>query len=106
MRAARGHATARITTDQIRAASTGCCIGQTCTMAEGFGLPQRSRAPATTGLTGFQLARACRHPGMCWVGTNALDTNVRGNKTMKPNEPADSGLLELSPTQADTHDTA
>ena len=70
-------------------------------MADGFGLPQRSRAPATTALTGFQFAMTCSHPGMCWVGTNALDTNVSGNSTMKPNEPADSGLLEFSPTQAD-----
>ena len=75
-------------------------------MADGFGLPHRLRVAATTALTGFQLATTCSHPGMCWVGTNALDTNVSGNKTMNPKEPADSGLLEFSPTQADTHDTA
>src|ERR1700735_4553103 len=97
--AASGQATARIATDQISAASTGCCIGHACTMAEGFGLPHRSRAPATTALTGFQLATPGSHPGMGWVGTKALDTNVSGNRTMKPNEPADSGLLEFRPTQ-------
>src|SRR6202034_1660870 len=104
--AASGQATARIATDQISAASTGCCIGQACTMAEGVGLPQRSRAPATTALTGFQFATACSHPGMCWVGTKALDTNVSGNKMMKPNEPPASVLLEFRPTQADTQPTA
>src|SRR3984957_8902460 len=106
MRAANGAAMARMTTDQISAASTGCCIGQACTMADGFGLPHRSRAPATTALTGFQFATTCSHPGMCWVGTNAFDTNVSGNRTMKPTEAADSGLLDFNPTQAETHDTA
>ena len=69
-------------------------------------MPHRSRAPATTALTGFQLATTCSQPGMCWVGTKALETNVSGNSTMKPNDAADSGLLEFSPTQADTHATA
>ncbi len=59
-----------------------------------------------TALTGFQFATTWSHPGMCWVGTNALDTKVSGNSTMKPNEAADSGLFEFSPTHAETHDTA
>ena len=45
---------------------------------DGFGLPQRTRVPATTALTGFQMAMAWSHPGMCWVGTMALETNVAG----------------------------
>ncbi len=42
-----------MTTDQIREAATGCCIGQAWTNEEGFGFPQRDRAPAHTALTGF-----------------------------------------------------
>ena len=94
---------ARITTDQINAASTGCCIGQAWILADGFGLPHRSRAPAHTALTGFQSAMACIQPGMASVGTMALDTKARGNSTMKPNEAADSGLLEFMPTMAAIH---
>ena len=36
----------------------------------------------------------------------ALDTKASGKSTMKPNEAADSGLFEFSPTQAATHDSA
>ena len=101
---AKGAATARISTDQIRAASTGCCMGHAWMVADGFGFPQRFRAPAVTALTGFQSAIACNHPGMCCVGTMAFETKASGNRTMKPNEAADSGLLLLSPTHAAIHD--
>src|SRR5215470_9620063 len=103
-RDASGAATARISADQASAASMGCCIGQALIDADGFGLSQSWRAPAVTALTGFQSAAACSQPGMCWVGTIALDTNASGNSTMNPNEAADSGLLLLSPTHAATHD--
>ena len=69
-------------------------------VAEGLGFPQSCRAPAATALTGFQLATVCNHPGMCCVGTSAFDTNTSGNRTMKPKDVADSGLLLLSPTHA------
>src|SRR5262245_17664914 len=92
--AASGAATAKITTDQIREASIGCCIGQARTIADGFGFPQRWRSAAQTALTGFQFAMACSQPGMCSVGTMALETKASGNSTMKPKEAADSGLLE------------
>src|SRR5215813_3373085 len=104
-RDASGVATARISTDQASDASMGCCIGQASIDADGFGLSQSWRAPAVTALTGFQSAMACSQPGMCWVGTMALDTNASGNSTMNPNEAADSGLLLLSPTHAATHDS-
>ena len=97
--AASGQATARIATDQISAASTGCCIGHACTMAEGFGLPHRSRAPATTALTGFQFATACSQPGMCWVGTKALETKVRGEQD---DEAERRGGLRALGVEADT----
>src|ERR1700687_718885 len=83
---ANGAAIARISADQMRAASTGCCIGQAWMAPEGLGLPHRSRAPAVTALTGFQSAMACSHPGMCCVGTMALDTKASGKSTMKPND--------------------
>ena len=103
-RAASGAATARISTDQASDASMGCCIGQALIDADGFGFCQSWRAAAVTALTGLQSAMACSQPGMCWVGTSALDTNASGNSTMNPNEAADSGLLLLSPTHAATHD--
>jgi hypothetical protein len=52
---AAGAATARITTDQISAAATGCCIGHAWIVPDGFGFPQSTRVPATTALTGFQV---------------------------------------------------
>ena len=104
--AANGAATARIPTDQISAISTGCCMDQAGIVPEGFGFPHKTRVPAITALTGFHVAIACNHPGMCCVGTNALDTKVIGNSTMNPNDAADSGLFELSPTHAATHVTA
>ncbi len=48
---------------------------------------------------------ACSQPGMCWVGTMALETKASGKRTMKPNEAADSGLLDRSPTLAETHES-
>jgi hypothetical protein len=41
---------------------------------------------------------------MCWVGTREFETNVKGNKTMKPNDAADSGLFEFNPAHAVTHE--
>ena len=79
--AAKGAATTKINTDQIKAASTGCCIGHTWMVADGFGLPHRLRTPAVTALTGFQSATAWSQPGMCWVGTIALETKAKGNRT-------------------------
>jgi hypothetical protein len=78
-RDASGAATARISTVQAGEASMGCCIGQALIDADGFGLSQSWRAPAVTALTGFQSAMACSQPGMCWVGTIALDTNPRAS---------------------------
>ena len=92
-----------ITTDQINAASTGCCIGQALITCDGFGLFQRSRTPAQTAETGFQSAMACIQPGMCAVGTMALETKAKGNSTMKPNEAAASGLLAFNPTHWAIH---
>ena len=100
---ASGAAIARISTDQMSEASTGCCMGQAWTTDDGFGLPHRCRVPAQTALTGFQFAMACIHPGMCNVGTMALETKDNGNRTMNPNDAADSGLLELRPTHAAIH---
>src|SRR5450755_792664 len=102
---ANGAAMAKMSADQMRAASTGCCMGQAWMAAEGFGLPQSWRAPAATALTGFQSATACSHPGMCCVGTRALETKASGKSTMKPNDAADSGLLLLRPTQAAIQDS-
>src|SRR5277367_309842 len=79
---ASGAATARISADQASDGSMGCWIGQAGIDADGFGLSQSWRAAAVTALTGFQSAMACSQPGMCWVGTSALDTNARGNSTM------------------------
>src|ERR1700722_15694475 len=95
---------ARITTDQIRAPSTGCCMGQAWSVAEGLGLPKSWRAPAVTLLTGFQLAITWSHPGMCWVGTRELEMKANGNSAMNPNEAADSGPFLSRPTQAATHE--
>ena len=71
---------------------------------QGSGYP-RAGAPAVTTLTGFQSATACSHPGMCCVGTMALETKASGKSTMKPNDAADSGLLLLRPTQAAIQDS-
>ena len=101
---ASGAATARMTMDQISAASTGCCMGQADTEADGLGFPNSCRAPAVTALTGFQSAIAWSQPGMCSVGTRALEMKASGNRTMNPNEAADSGLLLFKPTQAATHE--
>ena len=71
----------------------------------GSGCPRACARPAHTALTGFQSATACSHPGMCWVGTMAFETKANGKSTMKPNEAADSGLFEFSPTHAAIHDS-
>ena len=70
---------------------------------DGFGLSHRSRTAAHTAETGFQSAIACIQPGMCAVGTMALDTKAKGNSTMNPNEAADSGLLAFNPTHWAIH---
>ncbi|MGH3179325.1 MAG: hypothetical protein ACRDPF_36290, partial [Streptosporangiaceae bacterium] len=59
---AAGAATARITTDQISAACTGCCIGQAWIVPDGFGFPHSTRVAATTALTGFQVVIAWSQP--------------------------------------------
>ena len=100
--AASGQAVAKMSRDHRSDASIGCCIGQAWMAADGFGFPQRCRAAAQTALTGFQSATACIHPGMCAVGTIAFETNASGNRTMKPNEAADSGLFEFMPTMEAT----
>src|ERR1700723_3602449 len=101
---ARGAATARMATDHSRAASTGCCMGQTWTVDDGLGLPKSTRHPAVTALTGFQSAMAWSHPGMWVVGTRAFEMKARGNSAMNPNEAADSGPLLLRPTKAATQE--
>jgi len=78
-------------------------MGHALTAADGLGLPHRCLVPAQTALTGFQLAMACIQPGMCSVGTMALDTKANGNRTMNPNDAADSGLFEFRPTHAAIH---
>ncbi len=75
-------------------------MGHTWIRPDGFGLPQRFRAAAHTALTGFQSAMVCIQLGMWSVGTMALETNVKGNSTMKPKDAADSGLFEFIPTMA------
>jgi hypothetical protein len=103
---AAGAATARITTDQISAASIGCCIGHAWIVLDGFGFPQRVRVPATTALTGFQVVIVWSQSGMPWVGTIALDMNVSGKRMIKPSDDAVSGFFAFRPMQAETHDTA
>ena len=62
-RAAAGAAAAKIITDQVSAASTGCCIGHALIVPDGLGFPHSTRLPATTALTGFQVVIASgRHP--------------------------------------------
>src|SRR5262249_45962475 len=100
---ASGAAMARIITDQISDASTGCCMGHALTTDDGFGLPHRCRVPAQTALTAFQFAMAGLQPGMCKVGTMALETKAKGNRTMNPKDAPDSGLLEFRPTHAAIH---
>ena len=68
-------------------------------------VPPELACPAVTALTGFQSATACSHPGMCCVGTMALETKASGKSTMKPNDAADSGVLLLRPTQAAIQDS-
>jgi hypothetical protein len=70
---ASGAATTRIAADHRSDIATGCCIGQAWTAPDGLGSAHRTLAAATTALTGFQVAIACSQPGMCWVGTIALD---------------------------------
>ena len=58
-----------------------------------------------TALTGFQSATACSHPGMCWVGTMALETKASGNRHDEAERRGRLGLLLFSPTQAAIHDS-
>ena len=57
-------------------AATGCCSGQASIEADGFRLPNSSRAAAATALTGFQSAIVRRISGMRCVGTSVLETNA------------------------------
>ena len=71
---------ARITTDQMSAAATGCCIGHAEMVEDGFGFPQSSRTAAPAALTGFHAAMVPSHVGRLLVGTNAFDTNASGTR--------------------------
>ena len=102
--AASEAATARMATDQINEASMGCCIGQACTVAEGFGFPQSWRAAAVTALTGFQLAMACNQPGMCRVGHHGVrDEGQREQHDEVRTKPPTPGSWSSMPTHAATH---
>ena len=92
--------TTRITTDQMMAASIGCCMGQAGMVDDGFGLPHSSRTAAATALTGFQAAIVPSQVGRPLVGTKALDTNASGNRMISPIDCADSGPFTPRPMQA------
>src|SRR5690242_18626651 len=92
--------TPRMTSDQMSAAATGCCIGHSWIVDDGFGLPQSSRTAAATALTGFQAAILPSHAGRWFVGTNAFDTNASGNRMMSPIDCADSGPFTARPMHA------
>ena len=85
--------------DQQTTASSGCCIGQACTAAAGFGLPQSERQAAARADMGFHSATGCSQPGMPWVGTKALLMKVSGRKMMKPACYAVSALRSTIPRQ-------
>ena len=65
----------------------------------GFGLPNRFRHAAASAHIGFHFATGCSQPGMPWVGTNALETNISGRKRMNPVCWAASGLRSTMPRQ-------
>src|SRR5690349_4035700 len=89
-----------ITTLQSTAVVTGCCEGNECPSAAGFGLPNSSRHEAATADTGFQSAMVCSQCGIPCVGTKQLDTNAIGNNTINPTACADSGSLTDRPMHA------
>jgi hypothetical protein len=93
--------------DHIRAAQTGCCIGQAFMIEDGFGLPKSCLQADVTALTGFQLAIVCSHVGFIpWVDTTAFDTRAIGNRMTSPIPWAVSGFLVVSPKQAQPQDMA
>src|SRR5262245_62775779 len=93
-------------TDHSSDVAIGCCIGQTPTAAEGFGLWKSSRAAAVTALTGFQSAIVRRTDGIRSVGTIALETIARGKTITRPIPCADSGPLLTIPMQAHIQERA
>ena len=62
-------------------------------------MPNRCRDAAASADIGFQIAIGCSQPGMPWIGTNALETNVSGRKMMNPVCCAASGLRSTIPRQ-------
>src|SRR5215470_8454449 len=96
---ASGANTTSSSADQPSTASSGCCIGQACTRADGLGLPNSSRHDAATALNGFQTAITCSQPGIPCVGTNALEMNVSGMNKMNASCCAASTLRSFMPRQ-------
>src|ERR1035438_10774681 len=91
--------------DHTSEVTMACCMGQECTVAEGFGLANSWRHAAVTALIGFQSATARSTVGMRAVGTNALETTARGKRTTSPTPCADSGPLLRMPRHAQPHES-
>src|SRR5687767_3014011 len=87
------------TTDQIRVAMTGYCIGSAASAVAGRPLPQSSRIPCTRAEIGFHSARKASQDGMLSVGANVSATNVSGNIVVNMTPLTDSTDRIAEPTQ-------
>src|SRR3954452_19776521 len=74
---------ASTTNDHTNDMKIGCTSGKASLVCR-LPLPNSTRLAATVAVTGFQVAMCCSHSGMPWMGTNALDRNVKGNSHTKP----------------------
>src|ERR1035437_7758066 len=64
----------------------------------------RSRSAVTTCVTGLRLTRVLSQCGSVSAGTNALDTNVSGSRTMIDNDVTDCALLAIVPMYMKIHE--
>src|SRR3954470_5614062 len=68
-----------------------------------IGVPSASdRSALTTWVIGWLTANACNQPGIDSTGTNADDTNVRGNSQIRPNAWTASSCRSARPMNIDT----
>src|SRR4029079_4590156 len=71
------------------------------------GMPRNSaRAALTIFVNGLCSAIGCSQLGIVWTGKNADETNVTGNRIVKPKAFAASGEDDESPMKAKTQENA
>src|SRR6476646_2191082 len=104
----------RVTTRRYRHAESGANTAMIASVQSSAtqtlfpaGMPRNSaRAALTIFVNGLCSALGCSQSGMVATGTNADETNVTGNRIVKPNAFAASGDEDERPIRANTQENA